>query len=168
LYLLKVESGNDRSDPVLLGFDASVEFQPNWINLPKRIKSGIIYNLLHKLNMLESPLNNNSVFNYSDLVEKALFYKIPDYKYYRCITPSWDNSARKKERAHIFKYSTPEAYGKWLENVVQTFMPYSEEENFLFINAWNEWAEGNHLEPCQRWGTEYLKVTREILRRYNN
>ena len=168
LYLLKVESGNDRSDPALLGFDAAVEFQPNWINLPARIRSGIIFKILHKFEMLESPFKNNSVFNYIDLAEKALCYKIPDYKYYRCITPSWDNSSRKKKRAHIFINSTPEAYGKWLDNIVQIFKPYSEEENFIFINAWNEWGEGNHLEPCQKWGTEYLKATMKILKGYTS
>ena len=37
-------------------------------------------------------------------------------------------------------------------------------ETFLFINAWNEWAEGNHLKPCQKWGTQYLEMTKEILK----
>ena len=36
-------------------------------------------------------------------------------------------------------------------------------DRFLFINAWNEWAEGNHLEPCQKWGKGYLEATKEIL-----
>jgi hypothetical protein len=37
-------------------------------------------------------------------------------------------------------------------------------ENFVFINAWNEWAEGNHLEPCQKWGKDYLEVTKEVFK----
>jgi hypothetical protein len=43
-----------------------------------------------------------------------------------------------------------------------------EEEVYLFINAWNEWAEGNHLEPCQKWGNEYLKVIQKTVKKYNN
>lgn len=43
------------------------------------------------------------------------------------------------------------------------FQPFSEEENLVFINAWNEWAEGNHLEPDQKWGRKYLEVTKEAI-----
>jgi lipopolysaccharide biosynthesis protein len=75
----------------------------------------------------------------------------------------WDNSSRRKTNATIFRNFTPEAYGEWLEAVIKNFRPYSENENFIFINAWNEWAEGNHLEPCQKWGTRYLEKTKKVL-----
>lgn len=45
----------------------------------------------------------------------------------------------------------------------QDFVPYSSEENFIFINAWNEWAQGNHHEPCEKWGNKYLEETKRIL-----
>jgi len=54
-------------------------------------------------------------------------------------------------------------YEKWLHQVALNFVPYSGEENFIFINAWNEWAEGNHLEPCLRWKTGYLEATKKAL-----
>ena len=43
------------------------------------------------------------------------------------------------------------------------FKPSNLEENFIFINAWNEWAEGNHLEPCQKWGLSYLEALKRVI-----
>jgi hypothetical protein len=75
------------------------------------------------------------------------------------VTPGFDNSARKSASgAAILSGSSPEAYGQWLRAVIDRFEPYGPEEDFIFVNAWNEWAEGNHLEPCQRWGRGYLDV----------
>jgi hypothetical protein len=78
----------------------------------------------------------------------------------------WDNTSRRKKDAYIYHNSTPTLYGKWLEHIVKTFHPYSKEENLVFINAWNEWAEGNHLEPCQKWGRQYLEKTKKVLSEY--
>ena len=50
-----------------------------------------------------------------------------------------------------------------MTKVVQDFHPYSEEENFIFINAWNEWAEGAHLEPCIKFGHGYLEALKNAL-----
>jgi lipopolysaccharide biosynthesis protein len=75
----------------------------------------------------------------------------------------WDNTARRARNAAVLDDSTPELYGSWLSQVVQRFEPYSPEENLIFINAWNEWAEGNHLEPDERWGRAYLEATRDAL-----
>ncbi len=163
LYLIKVMTGKDRSDPVRSGFDAAVEFQPDWNNLPLRIKPSLVSKLLYKINIKKSAFINNSVFDYNELVKNALRFNIPDYKFYRCVTPSWDNSARKKNKAHIFINSSPEAYGNWLSHTIKNFRSYSKEENFIFINAWNEWAEGNHLEPCQKWGMKYLYETKRVI-----
>ena len=48
--------------------------------------------------------------------------------------------------------STPEAYGAWLRETIRRAAPGESGERLVFVNAWNEWAEGNHLEPGQRWG----------------
>ena len=56
-------------------------------------------------------------------------------------------------------------YRRWLQRTVDDFTPFGPDEDFVFVNAWNEWAEGNHLEPCRRWGRAYLEATRDVLGR---
>lgn len=58
-----------------------------------------------------------------------------------------------------YENSTPELYEYWLGNTLKNAEIYSEDENFVFVNAWNEWAEGNHLEPDVKWGRKYLEAT---------
>jgi len=81
------------------------------------------------------------------------------FKMFPTVTPNWDNSARLDRKAYlIMENSTPDKFNTWVKKVVDDFEPYSKEENFLFINAWNEWAEGNHMEPDRKWGYGYLKA----------
>ena len=101
--------------------------------------------------------------SYADNADGFLVRPGTNYLQYPCVTPMWDNSARRKVGAAIFHNSTPALYEHWLREVVRRFVPPSPDENLLFINAWNEWAEGNHLEPCQRWGRTYLDATRSAL-----
>ena len=84
-------------------------------------------------------------------------------KSYPSITPMWDNSARRKINYFILHHSTPQKYKVWLQHIINNYKWEDMPESFLFINAWNEWAEGNHLEPCQKWGREFLEVTKEAL-----
>ena len=86
------------------------------------------------------------------------------YTRFPCVTPAWDNSARRREGgAAIFRDSTPELYERWLNTVVQKEIDDPNSNGIVFINAWNEWAEGNHLEPCQKWGHAYQEATQRVL-----
>jgi hypothetical protein len=105
-----------------------------------------------------SPYRVHQIYRYEEAVERDLATAPPRYKRYPCVTPGWDNSVRRPQGARVLTGSTPELYERWLRGVVDRFEPYSPEENLVFVNAWNEWAEGNHLEPCQRWGRAYLEA----------
>jgi lipopolysaccharide biosynthesis protein len=61
------------------------------------------------------------------------------------------------------KDSTPQLYEHWLKTAIDKTLSKGTEENLVFINAWNEWAEGSHLEPCQKWGKAYLEATLRAL-----
>ena len=149
IYLALVESmRDDRIDPTRIGFDVAIEFQPDWFNLGwrRRIIDG-----------------GNAVYDYASIVKRMLNKKRPSYKRFSCVTPGWDNTSRRVKGAYIFDKSTPQLYEKWLKGVIENQMPKSLDEEIVFINAWNEWGEGAHLEPCQKWGRAYLEATRKAL-----
>ena len=83
-------------------------------------------------------------------------------RHFECVTPMWDNSARRYRGATIVTGSTPERYEQWLREAVDSTVPGNDGQKTVFINAWNEWAEGCHLEPCQKWGLQYLEATRRV------
>ena len=103
-------------------------------------------------------------YDYGSVISRMLAEEEPGYRRFSCVNPQWDNSARRKKDAVILKDSSPELYGRWLEAAVKKSL--TADNPVLFINAWNEWAEGNHLEPCQKWGRGYLEATGDVLRKY--
>lgn len=117
---------------------------------------------------LHQEFNETYLFDYEEYVNFIVTRPAPGYKVYPGITPMWDNSPRRQNFPGILKNATPELYHKWFQHIVKTFIPYSDDENFLFINAWNEWGEGCHLEPCQKWGKKYLEATKDILKDFQN
>lgn len=171
LFLVRVESHTDFGDPRGMGFDSAVEFQPRWSALADARIFRRRWWRRKRLGMGESDLLDNFVFEYQDLVTKALAYPVETYPRIPCVCPGWDNGPRRERGATIFINSTPEKYESWLQEVVNRtkarLRPGENNEiapdSLVFINAWNEWAEGNHLEPCQRWGRKYLEATQRAL-----
>jgi lipopolysaccharide biosynthesis protein len=78
--------------------------------------------------------------------------------HYPCVVPTWDNSARRKHLATIIQNNDPNMYGIWLEKAIQSVLNRSGDQ-IVFINAWNEWAEGCHLEPDEYHGDAFLQAT---------
>lgn len=166
IFLARVESCYDeQNDPKALGFDAAVEFQPDWSRLGWPLQRGRKWSLARKLKLAEPAYANNTIYDYATIVERMLAKPLSTYKRFPCVTPAWDNAARRKDgNATILHNSTPEVYEKWLETVVQRELSNPSSDRIVFINAWNEWAEGNHLEPCQKWGHAYLEATQKVLK----
>jgi len=75
----------------------------------------------------------------------------------------WDNTARYAAGARIVRGATPDRFRFWLEQLVGTLSDRPFDERLLFINAWNEWAEGAYLEPDERYGHAYLEAVSQVV-----
>ncbi|MBA3944443.1 MAG: glycoside hydrolase family 99-like domain-containing protein [Herpetosiphonaceae bacterium] len=161
IMLCSVESHLVRHhvNPQALGFDAVVEFQPN-----THIFATPLQRVAWRMSRTFGLQNRSIRYDYGTMVEKVLQKRVPDYPYFRCVFPSWDNTARRKVGAVIFEGSTPDLYEKWLRMTIDGCKPNRSGETYIFINAWNEWAEGCHLEPCERWSHAYLDATQRAMR----
>ncbi len=160
LYLCVTESFNKSIDPNTINFDAVVEFSPHSVIKFKKTND-TNKSLFDKLKR-----KKQDKIDYRDFKKGVDFCKkrtLPKYKLFRCVTPSWDNTARKGIKGIVAIGSSPELYCNWLKYTIDNFKPYSKDENFVFINALNEWAEGNHLEPCVKYGNSYLEATKKAL-----
>jgi lipopolysaccharide biosynthesis protein len=186
LYLMAMETFDKLDEEETKAcFDAAVDFQPQSPLLArfmeKKIRERIYDRIPAKVySKVLTTLKQHST--HADFYHQARFFLDYDeyvdyfirnneypktYKRFPSVTPMWDNTARRGKKAFLFKNPTPQKYAEWLQYHLQNFKPYSKEENFVFINAWNEWAEGNHLEPCQKWGRAYLEATKEALGKSN-
>lgn len=161
LYLARVESFGEVVDPRTIGFDAAVEFAPfGGLKGELQFHDGF-YSHLAKVGLLPKAYIENSVMDYATVARSMLNRPAPPFKHFHCVTPSWDNSARRKKDALILDGATPKKYEAWLREAARrTLEKYDGDEALVFVNAWNEWAEGNHLEPDLRWGRAYLEATR--------
>jgi lipopolysaccharide biosynthesis protein len=164
LFLCRVESFSDeQGDPTALGFDAAVEFQPDWRRLGRPLQQGEGWDLARKLRVSNAAYGSHRIYEYGTVVQRMLGMPSPAYRRFPCVTPSWDNTPRRKAEAVILRGSTPGLYESWLRKVMERTAAESPKDRLVFVNAWNEWGEGNHLEPSQRWGRAYLEATREAL-----
>jgi hypothetical protein len=98
--------------------------------------------------------------DYISVAMRSINHPACDYIRYRGLFPRWDNTARRKRKGHIFINESAKAYGQWLRFLVREALHRSvQQEPLIFVNAWNEWAEGTYLEPDEAYGRGLLEVT---------
>ena len=88
--------------------------------------------------------------------------KFPHRKYLTCVFPNWDNSARTGKKSLIFKNANPKAWQQHLQIAVDELLENPGNPPFLIIKSWNEWAEGNHLEPDCKYGRQWLEAVKNV------
>ena len=95
--------------------------------------------------------------------KKAIKLLIPDKfdfdtPVFPCVFPNWDNTPRKGRKGFVLENSTPEMFSEHFTDAINLVKENRDEEKIVFVKSWNEWAEGNYLEPDLKWGTKYLDV----------
>lgn len=75
-----------------------------------------------------------------------------------CIGPSWDNTPRLGPVGIVYKNSTPDLFERNVRRAADFLSDYPADQQLLFLKAWNEWAEGNHLEPDLKYGHQWLQA----------
>jgi hypothetical protein len=150
LHLVAAETTPDLR-PDSLGFDAVAEFPPVGANTfataQRRPVAGLAADFRGRL------------MSYDRLVDHFLNRPRPSFVRYRAVAPSWDNTARRGGNATVYVGSTPLAYSRWLASSREAERQQRGSDGLVFINAWNEWAEGAYLEPDATNGRAYLEAT---------
>ncbi len=148
--LLAYVQSFDKVPPQVYGFDYAVEFPPNNTG-PKHLPA------------LEStPGFAGQVYDWTELAGRSRSLPPAEYPLWRGVCPTWDNTARRGERAAILWGANPDGFRDWIINAGRdTVARFAPDERLLFVNAWNEWAEGAHLEPDREYGYQWLHAVRD-------
>lgn len=136
-------------DYVQFGFDGGVEFPPH--NLQCKNHAADID--------FHAPFSGYAV-QYEEVANAYLERHYANSNVFRGVFPAWDNTARTGSRAVMVLNSTPDNYQQWLSRAIhKTRQDFPGGDRLVFINAWNEWAEGCHLEPDRQYGRAFLDAT---------
>lgn len=141
--------------PEAYGFDSAIEFPPN--NMGLETDQGLVCPTATDFDA--------RIYDLTKLAENSSDYPAPNGSRFRGVTPQWDNTARRMNHAAIMRDGGPALYGTWLRNAALDMAKHARnrDERIVFINAWNEWAEGAYLEPDQDHGYAWLAATRSAL-----
>ena len=104
-------------------------------------------------------------YDVDDYVQNKKYLRTTDANVFAGLFPNWDNTPRRYNRGASILQNTPENYKNWLSDLIKWTKDNhpNKEEQLIFVNAWNEWAESAHLEPDTYYGYSYLQKTRESL-----
>lgn len=132
-------------------------FSPNSFLLKIELKIKKFIGYFSKIGDRKRPL----IFDYKKGVS-SLNIHFTNKKYIACVFPNWDNSPRSGKKSLIFKNANPVDWEEHLSKTVNELQKNPENPPFIFIKSWNEWAEGNYLEPDIKFGHGWLQAVKNV------
>lgn len=158
IYIIGIWTADWKNDVIERGFDSAAEFQP-----------GSLLPFCQKINRDLAFVNKDfvgEVYSYPNLVNNEIYKKnFLASSMYNAVMPMWDNTPRRNNHGNvIFHGASPALYKKWLSDIILHYKKdCSLDDDFIFINAWNEWGEGAYLEPDRYYGYAYLEATKDAI-----
>jgi Glycosyltransferase WbsX len=155
-------SNNPNWNPKDWGFDAFTSHPPKEMTsrIPKSFTNKIFRKLFKKdiKIFLRDNFSIPEIYNYERLIKYAVSEIKHKSKFIPSVVPNWDNTPRSGANGIVFQNSTPDLFKIYLKNAIQEVEYKPSAERIVFIKSWNEWAEGNYLEPDRKFGTAYLEA----------
>jgi GT2 family glycosyltransferase len=156
IYLCAVESfyyATQLRDPADIGCDATIGFPPH--NFGSELQAPV---------EIINPNFTGFVDDYLAVAVRSATRKGRASIHFPGVTPRWDNTARRQDKAYVLDGADPGGFKAWLEHSFKTVRHLNPPgERLVFINAWNEWAEGAYLEPDAQYGHAFLAAVRQAL-----
>lgn len=156
----------DDQDPRDYGFDAALDFAPLSAFFKNKLFENGKFPYVDTSQKLLDINFSGVVADYRSLATNSKLSTAYDFPVYQCVTPSWDNDARKKGKGFVYQNSNPDLYAEWLSRLIKQEQ-VTRRDPVIFINAWNEWAEGAMMEPSMHLGHAVLNRTAEVLATYS-
>lgn len=137
------------------GFDTLMSFPPHNLEWTWKQHEGLEVR----------PGYAGNIFEYRALAENSMerFGQRKDEQLFPGVMIGFDNTARRPDASDMWYGSNPYTFRRWLASVLVTVMERPREDRIVFINAWNEWAEGTVLEPTDKYGLTFLQAVRDAL-----
>lgn len=163
-YLIAIDVHDVQADFRKMGYDHAVAFEPALGGLPEAVADERTPRKLLRNAAIGILSGQLKVYDYRQarniMRPKTSLPRIP------CVLVGFDNTPRRGRNAIILRNATPEAFGEELQREMALWARSEPEVDLFFLNGWNEWAEGNHLEPDQRFGTRFLEQVKSVAEQF--
>lgn len=154
-------SESHQKETELCGCDA-INYSNDWIAETK--VSGYFKRvILEKISIMFPRISPLKVYKYKKIIKYLITEKDKEESIYPTIVPNWDRTPRSGRRAVIYSGSTPELFKLHVKNALDAVAGKAPEHKIIFLKSWNEWAEGNYMEPDLKFGHGYLDALKEAL-----
>lgn len=150
---------------VLSQFDAILNFRPQLGALPDAFNDKFLWRRLKRNFFKHGVLDGKlKLYHYKEALELMQKFEPPFERTMPSVFVGWDNTPRRNEKGIIVYGNNADLFKEELKRVKTKMVNGKSASDILFINAWNEWAEGNHLEPDLLNNTDFLNAIQEVFK----